>query len=225
MGTLFGCTRIQQDPQNLIMNSFVVFATPLAAACGAPQVPLVKTVVEGPQTGPLTPLVGNLVQTPKGLRPIDLEGFSEDLDQDGFVDPVAPAAPAPVVAPVVAAAPAPAVTINAAPIAATPFVKPFLAGPSAVPLAQPTFAAPQFVPQIAAQPAFRFAAPVATPAPVAAPVVRTVAAPAPVALPSPIAPVARTVVHTPSVVKTISPLPVAVRAAPSAVTYDHRSYY
>merc|ERR1712026_573507 len=54
---------------------------------------------EGPQTGPLTPLVGNLVQTPKGLRPIDLEGFSEDLDQDGFVDPIAPAAPAPVVAP------------------------------------------------------------------------------------------------------------------------------
>ena len=117
----------------------------MAAACGAPQVPLVKTVVEGPQSGPLTPLVGNLVQTPKGLRPIDLEGFSEDLDQDGFVDPVAPAAPAPVVAPVapllntapvvaaapapvVAAAPAPAVTINAAPIAATPFVKPFLAG-------------------------------------------------------------------------------------------------
>merc|ERR1712170_58610 len=173
MGTLFGCTRIQQDPQNLIMNSFVVFATLLAAACGAPQVPLVKTVVEGPQSGPLTPLVGNLVQTPKGLRPIDLEGFSEDLDQDGFVDPVAPLLnAAPVAAPVVAAAPAPAVTINAAPIAATPFVKPFLAGPSAVPLAQPTFAAPQFVPQIAAQPAFRFAAPVA----------------APVALPSPIAP-------------------------------------
>merc|ERR1712018_625048 len=204
MGTLFGCTRIQQNPQNLIMNSFVVFATLLAAACGAPQVPLVKTVVEGPQTGPLTPLVGNLVQTPKGLRPIDLEGLSGDLDQDGFVDPVAPAAPAPVVAPVapllnaapvaapvVAAAPAPAVTINAAPIAATPFVKPFLAGPSTVPLAQPTFAAPQFVPQIAAQPAFRFAAPVA--------------------------PVARTIVHTPSVVKTISPLPVAVRAAPSAI--------
>merc|ERR1712111_315935 len=127
----------------------------MAAACAAPQ-SLLRTVNEGEQTGPLTPLIGNVVQTPKGLRPIDLEGFSEDLDQDGFVDPVAPAAPAPVAAPVVAAAPAPAVTINAAPIAATPFVKPFLAGPSAVPLAQPTFAAPQFVPQIAAQPAFRF---------------------------------------------------------------------
>merc|ERR1719415_296284 len=107
------------------MNSFVVFATLLAAACGAPQLPLVKTVVEGPQSGPLTPLVGNLVQTPKGLRPIDLEGFSEDLDMDGFVDPIVPAAPAPlpapilrtVPAPVAVAAPAP-VTVAAAPVAA-----------------------------------------------------------------------------------------------------------
>merc|ERR1711963_1175663 len=178
MGTLFGCTHLQQELL-FIMNSSVVFATLLAAACAAPQTPLLNTVNEGPQSGPLTPLVGNLVQTPKGLRPIDLEGFSEDLDQDGFVDPVAPAAPAPVVAPV-------APLLNAAPVAA-PVV-------------------------------------VAAPAP-AVPVVRTVAAPAPVALPSPIAPVARTIVHTPSVVKTISPLPVAVRAAPSAVTYDHRSYY
>ena len=39
------------------------------------------------QSGPLTPLVGNLVQTPRGLAPIFLEGFSEDLTQDGFVDP------------------------------------------------------------------------------------------------------------------------------------------
>jgi hypothetical protein len=35
----------------------------------------------------------------------------------------------------------------------------------------------------------------------------------------------RTVVHAaPQVVKTIRPLPVPVRAAPSAVTYDYRSY-
>merc|ERR1711963_721653 len=99
MGTLFGCTHLQQELL-FIMNSSVVFATLLAAACAAPQTPLLNTVNEGPQSGPLTPLVGNLVQTPKGLRPIDLEGFSEDLDQDGFVDPVVPAAPAPVVAPV-----------------------------------------------------------------------------------------------------------------------------
>merc|ERR1711944_381882 len=84
-----------------IMNSFVVFVTLLAAASAAPQT-VVKAVNEGPQTGPATAIFGNLVQTPKGLRPIDLEGFSEDLDQDGFVDPVAPAALAPV-----AVAPAP----------------------------------------------------------------------------------------------------------------------
>merc|ERR1711944_134853 len=193
MGTLFGCTRIQQDPQNLIMNSFVVFATLLAAAWGAPQVRLVKTVVEGPQTGPLTALVGNLVQTPKGLRPIDLEGFSEDLDQDGFVDPVAPAAPAPV-----AVAPAPVAAQVATPFA-TPFAAPFAApfAPRVLassPVAQPIFAAPQVV-RTAVTPT-------------------VVSAPAPVAAPAPIV----RHVATPTVVKTISPLPVAVRAAPSAVT-------
>merc|ERR1712020_858866 len=99
------------------MNSFVVFATLLATACAAPQVGL-KTVVEGPQTGPLTPLVGNLVQTPKGLRPIDLEGFSEDLDQDGFVDPIVPAVPAPIVRTV------PAPIALPAPVAAPAFVVP-----------------------------------------------------------------------------------------------------
>merc|ERR1711944_376738 len=167
MGTLFGCTRIQQDPQNLIMNSFVVFATLLAAACGAPQLPLVKTVVEGPQTGPLTPLVGNLVQTPKGLRPIDLEGFSEDLDQDGFVDPVVPAAPAPVVAPAPVIAPAPVFARVAAPA----FVPQAVAAPvqpAALPMTLPArfAAAPAF-------PAFH-AAPVAFPSPVAtAEVVKT----------------------------------------------------
>merc|ERR1712153_222169 len=51
---------------------------------------VVKTVNEGPQTGPLTPLVGGLILTPKGFRSIDLEGFSEDLNEDGFVDHIAP---------------------------------------------------------------------------------------------------------------------------------------
>merc|ERR1712153_244249 len=60
---------------------------------------VVNTVNEGPQTGPLTPLVGGLIQTPKGFRSIDLEGFSEDLNEDGFVDPVVPAVPAPIFAP------------------------------------------------------------------------------------------------------------------------------
>jgi hypothetical protein len=68
--------------------------------------------------GPLTPLVGNLVATPRGFANINLEGFSEDLNQDGFVDPVVPAAP---VAPVVHAAP---VVRVAAPVVHTaPFIR------------------------------------------------------------------------------------------------------
>merc|ERR1711894_596537 len=135
MGLLFGCTRISIKLK-LKMNTFVVFTTLMAAACAAPQT-LVQTVNEGPQTGPLTPLVGNLVATPKGLRPIELEGFSEDLNQDGFVDPIAPApfvrqvvaAPAPFVRQVVAA-PAPIVRqVVAAP---APFVKTIAPLPIAV---------------------------------------------------------------------------------------------
>merc|ERR1712029_1068343 len=98
MGTFVWLYSARTNSPHLIMNSFVVFTTLLAAACAAPQT-LVQTVNEGPQTGPLTGLVGGLVQTPKGLRSLELEGFSEDLNQDGFVDPVAPAVPAPVVAP------------------------------------------------------------------------------------------------------------------------------
>ena len=107
----------------------------MATACAAPQT-LLKTVNEGPQTGPLTPIVGKLVQTPKGLRPIDLEGFSEDLDQDGFVDPIAPAVPAPIPAPIVrqvVAAPAPIVQpqVVAAP---APIVRQVVAAPAPLPL-------------------------------------------------------------------------------------------
>merc|ERR1711878_234154 len=60
----------------------------------------------GSASGPLTPAVGGLVATPKGYRSLALEGFSEDLNQDGFVDPIGQAV-VPVVhhAPVVAAAP------------------------------------------------------------------------------------------------------------------------
>merc|ERR1711936_985396 len=42
----------------------------------------------GAASGPLTPALGDLVATPKGYRSLALEGFSEDLDQDGFVDPI-----------------------------------------------------------------------------------------------------------------------------------------
>merc|ERR1712161_69602 len=98
MGTFVWLYSPKTNSLHLTMNSFVVFTTLLAAACAAPQT-VVNTVNEGPQTGPLTPLVGGLIQTPKGFRSIDLEGFSEDLNEDGFVDPVVPAVPAPIFAP------------------------------------------------------------------------------------------------------------------------------
>merc|ERR1711956_96360 len=98
MGTFVWLYSPRTNSLHLTMNSFVVFTTLLAAACAAPQT-VVNTVNEGPQTGPLTPLVGGLILTPKGFRSIDLEGFSEDLNEDGFVDPVVPAVPAPIFAP------------------------------------------------------------------------------------------------------------------------------
>merc|ERR1712080_524056 len=52
------------------------------------------------------------VHTPKGLRSYSLEGFSEDLDQDGFVDPIGQAVVvAPAVAPVTYTVPKVAVTV------------------------------------------------------------------------------------------------------------------
>merc|ERR1712047_125273 len=152
---LFGCTRISIKLK-LKMNTFVVFTTLMAAACAAPQT-LVQTVNEGPQTGPLTPLVGNLVATPKGLRPIELEGFSEDLNQDGFVDPIAPAAPAPIVRQIVAA-PAPFVRQ----LVAAPIVRQVVAAPAA-PIVRQVVAAPApFVKTIAPLPIAVRAAPSAS---------------------------------------------------------------
>merc|ERR1719219_1275240 len=93
------------------MCSLLVLCCLVAGVVSFPQLPLVN---QGPQTGPLTPAYGDLVQTPRGLASIALEGFSEDLDQDGYVDPVgqatAPVAVAHQVAPV-------AVAHNVAPVA------------------------------------------------------------------------------------------------------------
>merc|ERR1712086_359739 len=254
MGThLFGCTHQRTNSLHLTMNSFVVFTTLLAAACAAPQT-VVNTVNEGPQTGPLTPLVGGLILTPKGFRSIDLEGFSEDLNEDGFVDPIVPAVPAPIlapapIAPVYNSVPAVSPYFPQAPIAAPVFnsAAPFYNG--AAPVfngAAPVFngAAPVFANDAllynGAAPFFNGAAPVfnsAAPvfngaAPVfnsAAPVFNGAASaffnPAPVASPVFSAPttVARTIVApSPAVFRTISPLPLPVRAAPSAVVYDSR---
>merc|ERR1719323_2647125 len=94
-------------------------------AADAPNVPFggyttaYSNINPGPVAGPLTPAYGDSVATPKGLRSLSLEGFSEDLNQDGFVDPIAPAVAAPAVtyaaAPAVTYAAAPAVTYAAAP--------------------------------------------------------------------------------------------------------------
>ena len=96
-------------------------------------------VNDGPVAGPLTAAFGDLVATERGLRPISLEGFSEDLNEDGFVDPIAQAVP--VAAPLVAAPVplAPTAFAAPAPLAPTPL--------AASPLA--TFAAPApFVPSV-----------------------------------------------------------------------------
>jgi len=63
--------------------------------------PTATHVASGEPAGPLTLAFGDAVHTPKGLRSYSLEGFSEDVDQDGFVDPIGQAVVvAPAVAPV-----------------------------------------------------------------------------------------------------------------------------
>merc|ERR1739846_158502 len=107
--------------QAVTMKSFVLssfFACGLAAPT--------THVNSGVPVGPLTPAFGDAVQTPKGLRSLALEGFSEDLNQDGFVDPIgqavvaAPVAytvPHLVAAPNVGVAPVAAVRTAVAPVA------------------------------------------------------------------------------------------------------------
>merc|ERR1711894_136439 len=211
MGTFVWLYSPRTNSPHITMNSFAVFATLLAAACAAPQT-VVNTVNQGPQTGPLTPIIGDAVATPKGFRSLALEGFSEDLNQDGFVDPIAPAAPAPVVVP----APAPIARIAApvavAPQVASPLVK---AAPAPVAVAaaphfanQPLFHAAAF-PQVAA-PVFNTAAVAPQ---VAAPVFNTAAVAAPV-FSAPVTTVQHVAPAAPVVTRTISPIPVPFRHAP-----------
>merc|ERR1712088_373379 len=213
MGTFVWLYSPRTNSPHITMNSFAVFATLLAAACAAPQT-VVNTVNQGPQTGPLTPIIGDAVATPKGFRSLALEGFSEDLNQDGFVDPIAPAAPAPVVVP----APAPIARI-AAPVAVAPqvaFSAPVAALPQvAAPLvkAAPAPVAVAAAPHFANQPLFHAAA---FPQ-VAAPVFNTAAVAPQVA-----APVFNTAAVAPVVTRTISPIPVPFRHAPVAHVFDSR---
>merc|ERR1712061_652758 len=95
MGTFVWLYSPRTNSSHFIMNSFVVFATLLASACAAPQT-LVNTVNKGPQTGPLTALVGgDLVQTPKGLRSLALEGFSDIWIKMVSLTPLPPPSPHP----------------------------------------------------------------------------------------------------------------------------------
>jgi len=109
----------------VVMKQFVtllaVVGSSLAAPAADPQ--LVKVAApyinQGAASGPLTPAIGDLVATPKGYKSLALEGFSEDLNQDGFVDPIGQA-----VVPVVqhAAVVKPAVAAYAVPRVAAPAV-------------------------------------------------------------------------------------------------------
>ena len=67
----------------------------LAAPAADPQLVVAAKpyINQGSAAGPLTPAVGDLVATPNGYRSLALEGFSEDLNQDGFVDPIGQAVP------------------------------------------------------------------------------------------------------------------------------------
>merc|ERR1711944_203364 len=97
--------------QLINMKAFIILAVAAmgyAAPAADPQL-----LQSGLPAGPLTPAWGNGVLTPRGVRPINLEGFSEDVNQDGFVDPIGHA-----VAPVAVAAPA--VHYAAAPALAAP---------------------------------------------------------------------------------------------------------
>merc|ERR1712038_1931375 len=92
------------------MNPFfgVLAAAAVATAAPAADPQLLQS---GLPAGPLTPAWGNGVLTPRGVRPLDLEGCSEDINQDGFVDPIGAAvAPVAYAAPAVHAVAAPAVT-------------------------------------------------------------------------------------------------------------------
>merc|ERR1711944_336812 len=99
----------------ILLNTFInmnPFFGVLAAAAVATAAPAAdpQLLQSGLPAGPLTPAWGNGVLTPRGVRPLNLEGFSEDVNQDGFVDPIgAAAAPVAVAAPAVHAVAAPAV--------------------------------------------------------------------------------------------------------------------
>merc|ERR1712121_422914 len=127
------------------MKYFAVFSAVVSCSLAAPvaeaeadaQLLLAKPYINsGSASGPLTPLVGDLVATNRGYASLSLEGFSEDVNQDGFVDPIAHAAPVvPVAAPV-------AYHTIAAPAVADVKTVEVKAAPAVVPAATYAYAAP-----------------------------------------------------------------------------------
>merc|ERR1712088_15070 len=102
------------------MKSFIALSALAAAGMAAP-----APDADAQFAGPIHAALGDLVATKRGFRPVSLEGFSEDDNQDGFVDPVGQVAPV-VHAPYVAAAPlayahhaAPLTTITHHPVSYT----------------------------------------------------------------------------------------------------------
>merc|ERR1711931_523505 len=71
---------------NINMKPFIALSALAAAAMAAP-------TADPQYAGPVHAAVGDLVATRRGYRPVSLEGFSEDDNQDGFVDPVGQVAP------------------------------------------------------------------------------------------------------------------------------------
>merc|ERR1712011_31919 len=118
--------------QAVTMKSFVLSSL-FAVGLSAPT----THVNSGLPAGPLTPAFGDAVQTPKGLRSLALEGFSEDLNQDGFVDPIGQAvvaAPVAYTVPHVVFHPVAAVNTAVAPVA---YHNVYAAAPVAVKAAEP----------------------------------------------------------------------------------------
>merc|ERR1739838_6245 len=82
------------------MKHFAVLSALVGCSLAAPvaeadaQVFLTQPYINsGSAAGPLTPAVGDLVATNRGYVALSLEGFSEDVNEDGFVDPIGQAVP------------------------------------------------------------------------------------------------------------------------------------
>jgi len=84
MGTTYN---FGASSHNIIMKGFICLSAILALASCEP------FLTSGPAAGPVHAAVGGLVATKRGYRPIALEGYSEDDNQDGFVDPIGQVAP------------------------------------------------------------------------------------------------------------------------------------